>query len=107
MRNPKQINNLLQSAMARHGIGKQVQAAQVVTVAQALLSKLIQGPAAGECKVTSYRDEELVVDCKNAAAAYDIQGLEAAMISQLSQAFPNLTIRRMITRVRPGEWNVI
>ncbi|MBI1908022.1 DUF721 domain-containing protein [Candidatus Uhrbacteria bacterium] len=99
------LGNLLNSALNRHGIQKQVTATMVVQRANHILSSLVAGtPLADDARVVVYKNDELVVSCRHAAASYDVQPLLPALRGELERTFPDKTFSRIITRVSGEEW---
>lgn len=99
------LDNLLTAALNRHGIQKQVTATLIVQRANTLLSALVQGtPLAADVYVISYKNDELVVACRHAAASFDAQALLVQLRADLECSFPKKTFSRIITRLSGAEW---
>lgn len=99
------LGNLLTSALNRHGIQKQVTATMIVQRANQILHELVVGtPLVEDVRVIVYKNDELIVACRHAAASYDAQQLLPALGKELERSFPDKTFRRIMTRVSGQEW---
>jgi hypothetical protein len=94
------ISNLLQSALGRHGITKQVTAAMVVQRAEEVLAEMIAGtPLVGDVRVASYRNNEMLLGCANAPASYDVEAMIPEFLHRMAAECPEATITKVIARV--------
>jgi hypothetical protein len=89
------LGNLLTGALARHGIGERVTAAQVVAYANELLPSLLATQQRGEITVLSYKQSELLVACKTPAARYVAEGLAKNLTRKLEERFPDQYIKHV------------
>lgn len=99
------LGNLLTGALARHGIGERVTAAQVVAQANELLANLLVPEQRGEIAVVSYKQSELLVACKTPAARYVAEGLAKILTRKLEERFPDQYIKRVQCVFRTGASN--
>jgi hypothetical protein len=100
----KGISGLLESALGRHGITKQVTAALIVVKANEILAEMLTPPLSEDVKALVYKDGILTIACKNAAAGFDIANMGEAIGKQLETEFSDVTITRVEHRVKPEVW---
>lgn len=98
------LNHLLNSALKRHGIAKQVTATIIVQRANDLLASMARHPLAGDVRAVTFNNNVLVIACKHSAASYDVQALLPQLKLLLEQHFPDKTFSRVVTRISPAEW---
>jgi hypothetical protein len=98
------LGNLLDSALRRHGITKQVTATMIVLRANELLQSICAGPLMNDVKVVSYKNNELYVACRHSAASFDVQPLLPRLRYTLEQSFPDKTFAKIYTRISTAEW---
>lgn len=96
------LGNLLGGALARHGIGERVMAAQIVSSANDVLADLLTPDQRGEVEAVSYRSSELLLACKTPAARYAAEGLAKALSKKLEEEFPNQTFRKVTCVFKTG-----
>lgn len=90
-------------ALARHGIGERVTAAQVVAYAQEQLHSLLPPEQRGEVHIVSYRQAELFVACKTPAARYTAEGLAKTLTRSIEVRFPDQQVKKVICAFRTGK----
>lgn len=94
------ISGLLNGALRRHGVTRQVTAAIIVDRAQTILSAMVQGtPLESDVRIVSYMPGTLVIGCTNAAASYDIEGLLPQMLARVKEELPEAEIEKIVPRV--------
>ncbi|MEK9155086.1 MAG: hypothetical protein AAB839_00385 [Patescibacteria group bacterium] len=94
------ISNLLQGALGRHGITKQVTAAMVVQRAEEVLAEMLEGtPLADDVRVTSYHNNEMLLGCANAPASFDMEAMVPEFLKRMAVECPEATISKVIARV--------
>ena len=98
------LGGLLESALGRHGISKQVTAAMIVVRANEILQDLLTPPLSEDVKALVYKDGVLTIACKNAAAGFDIANMSEALGKSLETEFSDITITRVEHRVKPEAW---
>lgn len=98
------LAHLLQGALHRHGIKKQVTATVVVAKANIILESLAVGPLAEDVRAVVYKNDELILACKHAAASFDISHILPSLKAELEIAFPNHTFAHIVVRIAPHEW---
>lgn len=77
----------------------------IVQRANQILHDLIAAtPLVEDVRVIVYKNDELVVACRHAAASYDAQQLLPTLGRELERSFPDKSFRRIITRVSGQEW---
>ncbi|HCC83773.1 TPA: hypothetical protein DEP96_02905 [Candidatus Uhrbacteria bacterium] len=100
------IGNLLATSfLKRHGIEQSVTATMIVQRANAILAELIvNSPLKNDVYVISYKNDELVVACRHAAASHAVQGLLPQLRQAIQQDFPNKSFLALRTRLSGQEW---
>lgn len=99
------LGNLLTSALNRHGIQKQVTATMIVQRANQILLDIVAGtPLVEDVRVIVYKNDELIVACRHAAASYDAQQILPTLGKELERSFPDKSFRRIVARVSGQEW---
>ncbi len=98
------LAHLLQGALHRHGIKKQVTATVVVAKANEILMVLAVGPLAEDVRAVVYKNDELVLACKHAAASFDTAHLLPSLKAELEGVFPSHTFAHIVVRIAPHEW---
>ena len=106
MQNPKRrasltkIGNLLEGALRRHGVAKQVTAAIIVDRANEILDEILgTSDLRQDVYAISYTSGTLVIGCKNAAASYDVDGMIPAIRSRLAEEVPEAEIHTITPSV--------
>lgn len=95
-----QISALLQSALGRHGITKQVTAALVVDRAQHVLHEMLADtPLAQDVRVAHFRDGELLLGCANAPASFDMTAMIPEFVTRMARECPDVTLSRVVAHV--------
>lgn len=97
---------MMESVMARHGIGKQVLSAQVVRRANTMLGELITPEMLGDIRVLSLKDGVLTLACRNNVAMYDAENIGKKIARALEEEFPSLSLTAM-ARLRPEAFNEV
>ena len=97
------LGNLLGGALARHGIGERVVAAQIVSSTNELLKELLTRDQWGEVQAVSYRNSELLLACKTPTARYAAEGLAKALGRKLEEKYPNQTFRKIVCVFKAGK----
>ncbi|MFA5946788.1 MAG: hypothetical protein WC813_02075 [Patescibacteria group bacterium] len=96
----KTFGSLTDSILARHGIGKQVLAAQVVRKAQEKLVALIPPEFQRDMKILSFKDKEVTIACQNPTARYEADTVAPQVARLLEEDFPQLSII-CVAKLRP------
>jgi len=93
------MKNILDEAMHRAKIGRQVTAARMVTSAGDIIAKRLGRPQ--DARVTSYREGTLVIACVNAAAAHALRNQQTELIDEIKRKLPNADLRFIQVRIAP------
>lgn len=96
----KTFGSLTDSILARHGIGKQVLAAQVVRKAQEKLCAMIPSEFQRDMKVLSFKDKEITIACQNPTARYEADAVAPELARSLEEDFPQLSLT-CVAKLRP------
>ena len=96
----KTFGSLTDSILARHGIGKQVLAAQVVRKANEKLLALIPAEYQRDMKVLSFKEKELTIACQNPTARYEADAIGPQLARSLEEDFPSLSLV-CVAKLRP------
>ena len=99
------LGNLLGNALARHGIGERVVAAQIVASANELLKGLLTRDQVGEVQAVSFKNSELLLVCKTPTARYAAEGLTKALARKLEEGYPDQTFRKIACVFKAGKAN--
>jgi hypothetical protein len=94
------FESLTDSILARHGIGKQVLAAQVVRKAQEELVGLIPPEFQRDMKILSFKEKEVTIACQNPTARYEADAVASQLARALEEDFPSLSIV-CVAKLRP------
>lgn len=95
------ITNMLQGALKRHGVSAQVTAAIIVDRANEVLDDLLgNSPMRNDVQVISVQNGTIVIGCKNAAASYDIDGMQKEIMARVNHEVPEADIRAITARVQ-------
>jgi hypothetical protein len=95
------ITNMLQGALKRHGVAAQVTAAIIVDRANEVLDDLLgPSPIRSDVQAISVQNGTIVIGCKNAAASYDIDGMQKEIMARINAAVPEADIHAIIARVQ-------
>ncbi len=92
------IGNLLPKSVNRANISRQVEAAEVVSLAQDFLNRLL-GEKSDLAFVRSFWDGTINVDCTNSAIANEIGLHTKELIRSLRDRIPDTQIKRIRTRL--------
>ena len=96
----KTFSSLTDSILARHGIGKQVLAAQVVRKANEKLIALIPPEFQRDMKVLSFKEKEVTIACQNPTARYEADAVAPQLARALEEDFPSLSLV-CVAKLRP------
>lgn len=92
---------MLQGALKRHGVSAQVTAAIIVDRANEVLDDLLgTSPIRSDVQVISVQNGTIVIGCANAAASYDIDGMQKEIMALVNAEVPEADIRAIIARVQ-------
>ena len=98
------LKGMLDGALARHGIRRQVAAAMIVVKANEVLTAMLVRPLVDDVRALSFRDGHLVLACRHAAAAYDAHTIVDALAERLGESMPDANILAIDVRVNPEPW---
>ncbi len=100
------ISNLISSSwLKRHGIEQEVSATMIVQRANAVLADLIiDSPLKADVYVIAYKNEELIIACRHAAATHAMQEFLPRLKQAIQQAFPSKSFLALRTRLSGQEW---
>lgn len=94
------IGNLLEGALRRHGVAKQVTAAMIIDRTNEVLDELLGASALrSDVNALSIVNGTLVIACRNAGASYDIDGMIPELKVKLREEIPEADIHTIIPRV--------
>jgi hypothetical protein len=94
------VGSMVDGVLSRHGIGKQVLSASVVTTAERTLSSLLAPQIKEDVRALSFRENTLTLACRHSAALYDAEGFAAKLGRSLEESFPSLSIK-VEAKLRP------
>ena len=97
----------MESALARHNIGRQVTAAMIVTTADGLLRGLVDSYMIPDVKVLSYKQSQIVVACRHPAAVHAMQPLCQVLKERIEESIPHAHIANVTARMHPEAWSAI
>lgn len=101
---PIGLGSLIESALGRHGIKKQVTAAMVVVRANEVLAEFLEAPLRDDVRVANYIDGKLTLACRHAAAAYAVQPRVQDIARKVEESIPDVTITGYDVRIKPEIW---
>ena len=101
--NLSSLGNLLGGALARHGIGERVIAAQIVASANELLHEMLTQDQRGEVQAVSFKSDELLLACKTPTARYAAEGLAKTLGRKLEEKYPNQTFKKIVCVFKSGK----
>jgi hypothetical protein len=84
---------MMDSVLARHKIGAQVLAAQVVRSANDKLALMISGDILRDIKVLSMKDGIITIACRHPAAKYEAEAVAPKLCRALEESFPSLSLK--------------
>ena len=94
------IGNLLDGALRRHGVAKQVTAAIIIDRVNAVLDDMFgSSPLRSDVSALSIVNGTLTLACKNAGASYDIDGMIPELKAKLREEIPEAEIHTIVPRV--------
>ena len=94
------IGNLLDGALRRHGVAKQVMAAIIIDRVNVLLDEMLESsPLRSDVNALSIINGTLVIACANAGASYDLDGILPELTAKLRDEIPEAEIHTIIPRV--------
>ncbi|MFH1142702.1 MAG: hypothetical protein ABIH67_00510 [Candidatus Uhrbacteria bacterium] len=94
----KPMSDLIPRAVSRSGIGQSMYAANVVTIANAFFSQLLQDKTK-YLKVISYQNGILTVDCLNSVIAQEVASSEVRLSNFLRKKAPQANLKSIRTRL--------
>ncbi len=94
------VGSMVDSVLSRHGIGKQVLSASVVTTAERILVSLLAPEMKDDVRALSFKDNVLTLACRHSAALYDAESFAAKLGRSLEENFPSLSIK-VEAKLRP------
>lgn len=95
------ISALLDGALRRHGVAKQVTAALIVEGANRVLDELLAGSALRhDVWAMSFDRGTLVIGCRSAAAAYDLDGMTKEIMDKIPEEVPEADVRSIVARMQ-------
>ncbi|RMD51769.1 hypothetical protein D6827_01510 [Candidatus Parcubacteria bacterium] len=100
-KNAVSLNDIINSALSRHGIARQVTAAMAVKKAQAILLSLIDDVLHDDMRVISFTDNILNIACRHPAAAHHCQRIEKDLIYSLHRELPSITVEKINYKINP------
>ncbi len=103
-KNAFSTSDLMTSALARHNIGRQVNAAMIVTAADNVLRGLVDSYMKPDVKVLSYKHAQLVIACRHPAAVNAMHPLCDMLKQRIEETIPNANIVTVIARMHPEAW---
>jgi hypothetical protein len=89
----RNFGSLMDSVLARHKIGAQVLAAQVVRSANEKLAGLVTADALRDTKVLSMKEGLITIACRHPAAKYEAEAVAPKLCRALEESFPSLSLR--------------
>ena len=101
------MGGLMQSALARHNIGRQVTAAMIVTTADDLLHNMIDMHMKPDVKVLSYKQGQLIVACRHPAAVDAMQTFCPVLKLRVEEAIPTAHLVSVFARMQPEAWSEV
>ncbi len=95
------LGSLLDGALRRHGVTKQVTAAIIVDRANEILDELLgDSVLCRDIRVISYANGVLVIGCDNAGASYDLDGMTPQILARLGEEVPEAEVHTITPRVQ-------
>ncbi len=95
------IGSLLEGALRRHGVAKQVTAAIIVDRANEVLDELFGDSAfRKDVRAISYANGVLIIGCDNAGASYDLDGMSSRILARLAEEVPEAEVHTVTPRVQ-------
>jgi hypothetical protein len=85
------VGSMMDGLLSRHGIGKQVLSANIVTSADRYLQSVLPEEMKGDVRALSFKDGVLTLACRHSAALYDAEGFAHALQRKLEEEFPSQT----------------
>jgi len=104
---PDGISGLMSSVLARHNIGRQVNAAMIVQTADQILVSIVEEHMLPDVKVLSFKEGSLIVACRHPAAVHAMQSYCNTLKARIEEAMPAATIAVVQTRMHPEAWSEI
>lgn len=95
---------MVDGILSRHGIARQVEAAQIIQTANDLLLEMLSETAKRDVRALSFKDGVLTLACKHTVATYDAEGVGPLLSRRLEECYP-ATSFNVITRLRPEAFN--
>ena len=90
------IKNLLNKSINKAGIGRQMEATQVVEQADRVLRQILSQPVYEKIKPVSFKDGMLTIACLNSVAAQEVKLMQREIVEKINQVFDE----RLVTDLR-------
>lgn len=91
--NLSSIGGMFEGMMRRHGISRQILAANLLKRGEEELALLLPPEMLTDVRPLSFKEGLLILACRHHAALYDAEGLGSALGRKLEEHFPNISIR--------------
>ena len=92
------IKDLLDDAVSRARIGKEVMIARSVETANAFLASLLPNGYTDDARAVSLKDGVLTIDCKNSSANHFVSTKKMDLLAAVKRKVPESVIMRIHTR---------
>lgn len=92
------LGKFLPKSVNRAGIGRQLEASNMVGKTDEFLSRLLDEKA-DLAKALSYKHGEITIECKSSTIANLINAEQSRLINFLKQAFPQAKLKSVRTRL--------
>ncbi len=99
MLTPILIKDLLNKAVRRAGIEKEVHIAQILEAADRAIAKLLPQGHAADAKALALREGVLTVTCRHSSATQIVYKGSSTILDAVKRLSPKVDIQRICTRI--------
>jgi hypothetical protein len=103
-KDPVEMSGLIGGVLKRHNIGKQVNAAMIVTSAHEWLQNNLPEKVRDDVKAHAYQENNLRIACRHAGAMGFVDERAEDLKLALIRIYPTSTIESVHSRVYPAAW---
>lgn len=93
------LRHLVRRNIERAGVGRQVDAAQLLALCQKHLGELVDPHVAGRTRAATFRHRLITLNVTSAIVAQELLPYLPDLTARMQREFPDLGIERIVTRV--------
>ncbi|MFH1711728.1 MAG: hypothetical protein ABH846_00625 [Patescibacteria group bacterium] len=101
---PILLNDLINSTLARHGIGRQVTASLITKRSKELMRDILEDHVKNDVKVISYNNKIITIACRHHAAMREAARSSEELKQMLYIDFPDIQLNQINCKILSGDF---